>query len=770
MKTRLPVVVLRNMILLPLGQLKLEISNDNDKKIITNSSSEYDNYVLLVSPELVTEENLKIEDLPNTGTIGKITSSFELPNGNVRISIDGINRANIFEYIDEDKNNLSAIIGPVMVVKNDPITEEAILRKLKREFISYVSIMPNISDSIISKISDEESLEKLTDIIINILPIRFELKFKYLIEFDASKRANKLIEDIEKEKNINFVERVIEEKLKNDLDKTNKDYILKEKIKIIRQELGEDTSKEDEIEELQNKISNLKCKDNIKEKLYKEVKKYEYIPQTSPEISIVKNYIDTMLSLPYEIYTKDNTNLNSIEKILNSTHYGLEKVKLRILEYICVKQLTNSNNSPIICLVGPPGVGKTSLAYSISKALKRNFIKTSVGGVSDEAEIIGHRRTYIGSQEGRIINGIKKAKSSNPVFLIDEIDKMTKDIKGDPASALLEVLDPSQNTEFYDNYIEEAYDLSKVMFILTANSYQDIPYALRDRLEIIELPSYTTIEKVNIVKNHMFQVLLKKHGLTRNNLIIDDDMIRYIIQFYTMEAGVRDLERNISKIMRKVAMDIVKTNKRKKHIITKDNIRDYLGVEKYIDTKNYNNISGTVNGLAYTSVGGRILPIEVTYYKGKGDIILTGSLGEVMVESAKIALGYIKSKFKEFNIDEKKLSNNDIHINAIDGAIKKDGPSAGVALTTAIISSLTNYLVPNDIAMTGEITLTGSINPIGGLREKLVGALNASIKKVFVPIDNKRDVIEIEDEIKNNLDIIYVSNYIEIYNNIFCNK
>lgn len=765
LKTKLPVIVLRNMILLPSGELKLEVSNTLDKAIIKKSCNEHDNYILLISPECIYEENLKLEDLPKIGTIGKITSNFELPNNNIRITITGINRAEIFEYIEE--NDLNAIIGPVKIIKNDEIEEEAILRKLKNEFISYISMMPNISNGIINRITDEEYLEKLSDIIVNILPLKLDLKLKYLNELNSIERAKELIKDIQKEKNIGAIDREIDEKLKINLDKSNKDYILREKIKVIKEELKDDITKDDEISKIKEKISNLKCNDSIKEKLYRELSKYEYIPATSPEVSIVKNYIDTMISLPYEIYTKDNNDLNNIEKVLDSTHSGLDEIKKRILEYIAVSKLTDSKKSPIICLVGPPGVGKTSLAYSVAKALKRNFVKISVGGVSDEAEIIGHRRTYIGAKEGRIINGIKKAKSSNPVFLIDEIDKMTKDIKGDPASSLLEVLDPSQNKEFCDNYIEEAYDLSKVMFILTANDIANIPYPLLDRLEIIELSSYTQIEKLNIVKNHMYPTLLKEHGLTKNNLVIDDETLNYIINSYTKEAGVRNLQRILEKIMRKVAMDIVKTKKRKKHVVTISNIENYLGGKKYSFIQNdENNIKGIVNGLAYTSLGGTILPIEVTYYKGKGNIILTGLLGEVMSESAKIALGYVKSNIEKFNINEKLLEENDIHINALEGAIKKDGPSAGVTLTTAIISAFNGLIIPNTVAMTGEISLTGKVLQVGGLREKLIGAINSSVKKVFVPKDNKRDIDELDDEIKSKLEIIYVNNYIEIYNEL----
>lgn len=765
LKTKLPVIVLRNMILLPSGELKLEVSDVEDKEIIKKSCNMHDSYVLLISPTNIYEENLKLEDLPKIGTIGKITSNFELPNSNMRITITGVNRAQIFEYVEEKE--LNAVIGPVKIIKNDEEIEEAILRRLKSEFISYISMMPNISNGLINRITDESHLEKLSDVVANILPLKFELKLKYLNELNSVTRAEELIKDIQKEKSIGSIDKELDEKLKIDLDKANRDYILREKIRVIKEELKEDTTKEDEISEIKNKISNLKCSDHIKEKLYKELNKYEYIPATSPEVSIVKSYLDTMLSLPFETYTKDNNDLNNIEKVLNSTHFGLDEVKTRILEYIAVNKLTDLNKSPIICLVGPPGVGKTSLAYSVAKALKRNFVKISVGGVSDEAEIIGHRRTYIGAKEGRIIGGLRKAKSSNPVFLIDEIDKMTKDIKGDPASSLLEVLDPNQNKEFCDNYIEEAYDLSNVMFILTANDISLIPYPLLDRLEIIELPSYTELEKLNIVKNYMYPNLLKEHGLTKNNLSIDDETLKYIINSYTKEAGVRNLQRTLSKIMRKVAMDIVKTNKRKKHNITISNVIDYLGTPKYsLVQNNESTIKGIVNGLAYTSLGGTILPIEVTYYKGKGNIILTGLLGEVMSESAKIALGYVKSNAELFNIDSKLFEENDIHINAFEGSIKKDGPSAGVTLTTAIISAFKGSIVPNTVAMTGEISLTGKVLPIGGLREKLVGAINASIKKVFIPKENERDINEIDEEIKSKLQIIYVSDYKEIYDEL----
>ena len=766
-KTKLPVVILRNLVILPHGEIKLEISNEPDKVIITKSINEHNSYILLISPFCLSDEELSIEDLPNMGIVGKITSSFELPNNHIRITISGVNRTHIFEYIKNSDIDLNAIIGPTSIINEDTNEEEASLRILKREFASYISIMPNISNNIILKINEETSLDRLTDIIGNMLPLNFENKSQLIYELNILKRSKILLKLINNEKSISQIERNLEREVQEHLDKSQRDFILREKLTIIKKELGEDFSKEEELNNLRKNVDELKCSDTIKEKLYKEISKYEMLPPTSPEISIVKNYIDTILSLPFGIYTDDIKNISKIEKSLDSTHFGLEKVKMRILEYIAVKELTKSIKSPILCLVGPPGVGKTSLAFSIAKALNRNFVKISVGGVNDEAEIIGHRRTYLGSEPGRIINGMIKAKVSNPVFLIDEIDKMTKDIKGDPASALLEVLDQSQNNMFYDNYIEEAFDLSKVMFILTANTLEDIPYALRDRLEIINLSTYTLFEKLDIAKNYMMDKLLKEHGLTKSNLTIDDEMLKYIISNYTKEAGVRDLERILSSIMRKVAKEIVETNKRIKIVITSDNIEKYLGKRKYdIDDINIDSV-GVVNGLAYTMYGGSILPIETTYYKGKGNIIMTGSLGNVMKESASVSIGYVKAHHKEFNIDIKKLEENDIHINAINGAIPKEGPSAGVTLVTSIISSFLDKKVDKSIGMTGEITLNGNILAIGGLKEKTIAALNSGIKTIFIPIANKQDENDIPKEVKNNVNIIYVKNYSEIFNYLF---
>lgn len=766
-KTKLPVIVLRNLVLLPNGEIKLEISNADDKNIIDNSIKYHNNYVILVSTKGLINENIELTELPNVGIIGKIISNFELPNNHIRINIEGINRASIFNYIDNKNSNLEAVIGPISIDEIDKDEEEANLRLLKREFAGYISISPNISNNIIIKLNEETNLDKLTDKIANMIPFNFENKNKYIYEFNSVRRSDMLIKQIAEEKNISYIERKIEEKVKRELDKSQQEFILKEKIKAIKEELGETDNKDEEISDLKKKIEDLNAPSSIKEKLLKEVNKYEMMSLVSPELSIVKNYIDTVLSLPFGIYTKDLRNIQKIEEELDKTHYGLKDVKNRILEYIAVKELTNDIKSPIICLVGPPGVGKTSLAYSISQALHRNFVKISVGGVSDEAEIIGHRRTYIGSKPGRIIEGLIKAKSSNPVFLIDEIDKMTKDIKGDPSSCLLEVLDPEQNSTFYDNYIEEAFDLSKVMFILTANSLLDIPYALRDRLEIINLTSYTTFEKLDIVKNYMFSKLLKEHGLTKNNLIIDDETINFIIKHYTKEAGVRELERVLSSLMRKIAKEIITGSKRKKFVLNEEDVIRLLGNIKYVDIGTTINNPGVVNGLAYTDLGGSILPIEVSHYKGKGNVNMTGSLGNVMKESAQISIGYIKNNYKEFGVDIKKLNDDDIHINALHAGIPKDGPSAGITLVTAILSSFLNKKIDNKIGMTGEITLNGNILGIGGLREKSIAAYNSGIKKIFIPKENESDISEIPKEVLDSLEIIFVSNYSEIFNNLF---
>ena len=578
-----------------------------------------------------------------------------------------------------------------------------------------------------------------------------------------------LFEDIKTEEEIMELDKKIDVKLKKVLDDSQKEFILREKIKLIREELGDVNSKENDALMLKEKVDKLDCKDSIKNKIYNEIKKYELMNSNSPEVGVVRNYIDLMLSLPWNNKDKENDDLKVAREILDRTHYGLKKIKDRIIEYLAVKKLSNNETSPIICLVGPPGVGKTTLAKSIAEATNRKFVKISVGGVSDEAEIMGHRRTYIGSNPGKIITAIKKAKVNNPVFLIDEVDKMTRDLKGDPASALLEVLDKEQNKTFVDSYVEEEFDLSNVMFILTANYIENIPIELRDRLEIIELSSYTDFEKLNIAKDYLIKKNLEECGLTNTSISFSDNSLLSIIRNYTREAGVRELNRTIASILRKIATNIVEGSNKKKYIINEKNITNYLGVYKYNDNLVLENSVGTFNALAFTSFGGETLKVEVTYYKGDGKIILTGQLGDVMKESCEIALSYIKANCNTFGIDYEELSNSNIHIHALDGAVKKDGPSAGIAITTAIISAFKKKKVANNIGATGEISLNGNILPIGGLKEKSIGAKKGNIDTIIIPTANKKDLEEIEDEIKNGINYIEVSNYMDAYKILFGN-
>ncbi len=768
-KTNLPVIILRGAVLLPYCEFRLELNNDIDKHVLEVSEKNHDSHILLVSQVNPLDENIDINKLPNIGTVAKVTMKMQIGK-TTRVVLEGINRVNILEYKDyeSEENILDAVITSTTQFAMSPVDEKALVRKLQRRVESYVSNVPNVSNSVLAQISEINSISKISDIVANYLPLEFERRLEYLNTVNPYKRVIMLFEDIKTEEEILELDKKIDIKLKKTLDDSQKEFILREKIRLIREELGDVNLKETDVNLLKEKIDKFKCPNYVKDKLYNELKKYELMNSNSPEVGVVRNYIELLLSLPWEIKTNENKDLKLARKKLDSTHYGLLKVKDRIIEYLAVKQLSKNLKSPIICLVGPPGVGKTSLARSIADATNRNFVKISVGGVNDEAEIVGHRRTYIGSNPGKIINAMKKCKSNNPVFLIDEIDKMTKDIKGDPASSLLEVLDPEQNKYFVDSYVEEEFDLSNVMFILTANYLYQIPEALRDRLEIIELSGYTELEKLDIAKKHLIKREVLEHGLTNKDVSFSDGAILSIIRNYTKEAGVRDLERKIADVLRKISTNIVnKTNTKKKYSITEKNIEEYLGKKRYLDEENEPLPSGVANGLAYTEFGGTILPIEVCYYKGKGELTLTGSLGDVMKESAKIALSYIKSHYKDFNIDYDLLENSDIHIHVPEGAVPKDGPSAGITLTTAIISAFTNKAINNKIGMTGEITLRGEILPIGGLKEKCIGAHRSGIKTIILPVKNEKDLDEIPEEIKKDIKFIFVKKYKEVYKIVF---
>ena len=615
-----------------------------------------------------------------------------------------------------------------------------------------------MSNSLLSLISDTDDLNTITDIIVNHMPLENKRLFDYLLESRCIKRSEMILEDIYKQQRLFNIEKNIDTKVKKELDKDQKNFYIKEKIKQLQDELGELSPKEEEVKKLKEQLNNLDIKDSVKEKISYEINRYENMSPISPENGIVRNYIDIILNLPWNIKTDDIEDLSIVKDNLNKSHYNLKEVKTRIIEYLAVKKQSPLVDTPIICLVGPPGVGKTTLAYSIAKSIGRKFVKISVGGVDDEAVIKGHIRTYLGSTPGKIIDGIKRAKSSNPVFLIDEIDKMSSNYKGDPSSALLEVLDSSQNKYFKDNYLEEEFDLSNVLFITTANDTSTIPEALKDRLEIININGYTEIEKIEISRNYLIPIICEKHGI--KNIKISDEELLNIIRFYTKESGLRELSRMLSKIIRKIVTNKVVNKKRIN--LSVNNIEEYLGKEIYELDEIVSDI-GIVNGLAYTSSGGTILPIEVNYYEGSSNLILTGSMGSVMLESAKIALSYIKSNYKLFNIDYD-VFKNDIHINVPNIAIKKEGPSAGIAITTCLISALSNFKVSTKIAFTGEITLRGNVLKVGNIKEKIIGAYINNIDTVFIPYSNLSDLDDIQKEIKDKIKFIPVKKYEEVYN------
>lgn len=757
-KYNLPVILLKGIILLPQNTLKLEFDSKNtDNNVIDMSLLFHDNYILVVS-------EYDSRNLPKIGILSKIENNLVLPNGNTRVDIKGLRRVNIVEFLNLNKvkEPLESIVSEIEVEKVD--NEEIIINKLVKEIKSYVKNIPYISNSMISLIEKEKSLDKFTDIVVPTLINNRKRMLEYLNITNPNVRGEMLLKDIYQEKEMFQIERKIDMKIRKEMDDSQKEFLIKEKIKLLKEELGETSNKESDVEKLKLRIDKLDCPKKIKERLNFELSRYETGSSMSPEINVIRDYIEWLLDLPWNVFTKDNDDLRSVRASLDKSHYGLEEVKQRIIEYLAVKKLSKGNNSPIICLVGPPGVGKTSLAFSIAEAMKRNFVKISVSGIKDESEILGHRKTYVGASPGRIIASLKKAKSSNPLFLIDEIDKMSNEYHNDPVSSLLGVLDLEQNKYFSDNYIEEDFDLSHVLFILTANYIENIPEALRDRLEIINISGYTEFEKLDIATKHLLPKIIKEKGLNEDFININNDTILKIIRNYTKESGVRELERQLDKLVRKIVTQIVMNNIKVNKININDKVLEkYLGKEKYkFNTKTKSQV-GVVNGLAYTIYGGDTLPIEVNYFKGKGNLILTGSLGEVMKESASIALNYLKSNYQYYKINYDDLINNDIHIHVPEGAIKKDGPSAGIALTLAILSAITKTKIPNTLALTGEITLRGYVLAIGGLKEKSIGALRSGIKTIIIPFDNAKDLEELPDEVKNNIKFIKVKSFKEVY-------
>ena len=766
-KTSLPVLLIRNMVLFPWSEIRLEFDSDNDKKVISLAESFYENNIVIVNPKDLLEIDPDISELPKIGVLATIKMKIDMPNGKTRIILSGINRVYVHAYTKDD-NLFEAMVSDTEEDELDIKEELAYSRALNKHIEVYVKEVPYMSNSVLGQIAGITSISRLTDIIALFLPTTFERKKEYIEEVSSTSRVKMILDDINRDIEVMKLEEEIEREVTKKMDESQKEYVLREKIKAIKEELGDINDKDTDIDLLKDKIRKLNCPKKIREKLEYEISRYEMCSSLSPEVGIIRNYIDWLINLPWDNFTKDETNLVKVKKYLDSTHSGLDKAKERIIEYLAVKQKTNNLKSPILCFVGPPGVGKTTLAKSIAKSIGRETTKISVGGINDEAEIVGHRRTYLGANPGLIIQGMKKAGTTNPVFIIDEIDKMTKDIKGDPASSLLEVLDPEQNNKFIDLFIEEEFDLSNVMFITTANYIEQIPNELRDRLEIIELYSYTEYEKLDIAKKHLIPKEITEHGLTSKNVRFTDDAILTIIRGYTKEAGVRELDRVITTVIRKIVKDIVMNNTKSNCIINNGNIKKYLGNKKYLDNNDKELLSaGVVNGLAYTPYGGDLLQVEVTYFSGTGNLVLTGSLGDVMKESATIALSYIKANAKTFKLDDKIFRENDFHIHVPEGAIPKEGPSAGVTLTTAILSSLLNKKVSSNVAMTGEVTLTGKVLPIGGLKEKSIAAFRSGIERVFIPKENEPDLEEIPKEIKNKIDFILVDDYIQIFKKVW---
>lgn len=762
-ETNLPVLLLKNVILFPYNEIRVEFTNSRDKLVLDNASHYKDNHILLINMFDPLEESPSIKDLPGVGVIGKLKSKIELSNGVVRVVIAGLTRVEVLNYLENDYGYLDSFVIPVKDYDYSEVEAKALRRILFKDLNNYIDTYSMMSNSVLGRVSDVDDISKLTDIIVSELPLDYSNKLKFLQEVDPIKRIRQVIEDLNKEIETVKLENEIELSLKEKIDASQREYLLREKVRMIREELGELTIKDAEVDKLKSKMKKKKYPIKVRTRLEEELKKYALASEVSPEVTVIRNYIDWLIDLPWKEGTVDNYKIQDVSNSLNDTHYGLDDVKRRIVEFVSVMKHTDSVNSPIICLTGPPGVGKTTLAKSVAKALRKKFVKISVGGVSDEAEIIGHRRTYLGSNPGKIIQGIKKAKSNNPVFLIDEIDKMTSDYRGDPSAALLSVLDKEQNKNFCDNYIEEEFDLSKVLFILTANDISKIPSALKDRLEIIELSSYTNYDKREICKKYLIPKLFKTYKIRDYNISINDETIDKIISDYTKEAGARDLSRNIEKICRKVISNDIRNT-----IIKTGNIHEFLGPSKYYHQKNDNsNKSGIINALAYTTYGGEILKISASMYLGDGKVKVTGSVGKVMEESVEVAVSYIKSNASNFGLNFSLFNNHDIHIHIEEGATPKDGPSAGIAIVTTLISLFKDKVIASDMSMTGEMTLRGKILPIGGLKEKLIAASVNNIKRVFIPVENKVDIEKIPEEVKKNIEVVFVSDYLEIYYYLF---
>lgn len=757
----IPVVPLRGLVVYPNMTLHFDVGRKKSVAAL-NTAMDTHQMIFLVSQIDSSIEDPSERDVYEVGVICKVKQMIKIPNSsNLRVIVEGIARASIVTmYTDGDHFNAVVDRAPIYDVEVSA-ENTAYIRTVKKEYEVYASIFKKISNEVVAKIICCEDIAELTDYICENSFFSFSDKQAMLEEFDPQERIKKLTVLLKKETTSLEIEAEIQDKLQKEIDKGQREYYLREEMKIISDELGEGETPLEEADEYKTKINNLKCSDEIKSKLLKECEKLIKMPSGSHEGTVVRTYLDKCLEIPFGKYSKDRINLERSRKILDADHYGLDKVKTRIIESLAVLKRNPEYNGQIICLYGPPGVGKTSIVKSLAKSMNRKYVRIALGGVHDEAEIRGHRKTYIGSMPGRIMQAIIDAGTMNPIVLLDEIDKVGNDYKGDPSSALLEALDPEQNNSFNDHYIDFPIDLSKILFITTANDTSTISAPLHDRMEIIELNSYSIEEKFNIAKQHLVKKELKKHNLSAREFKISDDAIYKIIECYTREAGVRSLEKNIATLCRKATVDL--ENGKKSFKVTDKNLSDYLGIEKYSkDEIPKENQIGVVNGLAWTQVGGTMLPIEISALDGTGKIELTGNLGDVMKESAKTAVSYVRSRTKEYGIESDFYKTKDIHIHAPEAAIPKDGPSAGLAITTALVSELTGVPIKRNVAMTGEISLKGKALPIGGLKEKSMAAYKAGCDTVIIPKDNFKDLSEICDEVKTAVRFIPVSSFDEV--------
>ncbi|CAM9099091.1 endopeptidase La [Mycoplasma marinum] len=762
-----PILATRGIANFPSHKNIIEIGRPESLNAVNDAIMNNEGQIIIVSQKTATLDKVtKIDDIFEIGTLATIEIQENYEGGGKRIEVTGLSRAKIQKIYVE--NALYADVELLQDETGEELREQVLVRQVSSQIEKSLGKLINMPKHVLHELANGISAGELADVVGHYMPLSIEKKAKILSLININERLETVVQILEQEVQILEIEQNLDLNVRSTLDKQQKEYLLRERMKAIKEELGDISSKSSEIDTWREQANeNKKYPKEVKEKILEEIQKYEAMPPISAEANVSKSYIDWLIKLPWKTYSDDSSDINKAQEILDEGHFGLKKVKERIIEHLAVKANTNSSTAPIIALVGPPGVGKTSLAKSIAEAVDREFIKVSLGGVRDEAEIRGHRRTYVGSMPGKLIQAINKAKTSNPVILLDEIDKMASDYKGDPTSAMLEVLDPEQNSKFQDHYLELEYDLSKVMFVATANYYENIPAPLLDRVEIIDLSSYTMKEKVMIAKKHLIPKVIKENGLNKSQFKISDKMIEKVVKHYTLEAGVRGLKRVLDKLARKIVVKKIRGEFQGAFTITESKMVELLGQKVFIDDKKEKKpIIGQVTGLAYTQYGGSTLPVEVTTFPGKGEIRITGQLRDVMNESAAIALAFVKSNAKKFGINFD-FEKNSIHIHVPEGAVPKDGPSAGVTFTTALISALSQRGVSTDWAMTGEITLRGKVLPIGGLKEKSLAAVRMGIKQIFIPKANEKDIIELPEESKSKLEIHPVSKYSEIYKVLF---